>query len=145
MIGTSAYLRVLRASAWYDLVVTAGFATPWSFTAIRSSLDALAGLLGIAERFPAFDPTQMLMANLLGSIVTIWAILRLRQPRVEYGRYDAAARFLFATWQLYALAQGAHPIIWGFFVIEVAFGIAQALPIRDDSRGYSATQTGTFG
>jgi hypothetical protein len=80
-----------------------------------------------------FEPTQMLMADLLGSIVTVWAILRLRDTRVGYGRYDAAGRFLFATWQLYALAQGAHPIIWGFFVIELAFGIAQTLPIARDN------------
>ncbi|WP_406178411.1 hypothetical protein [Streptomyces sp. NBC_00996] len=25
------YLRVVRASAWYDLVVTAGFAAPWTY------------------------------------------------------------------------------------------------------------------
>jgi hypothetical protein len=142
MFGTSAYLRLMRVSAWYDLLVTAGFATPWTFAAIRSGLNTLSGLLGITARFPAFEPAQMLMANLLGSIVTVWAILRLRDARVQYGRYDAAGRFLFATWQLYALAHGAHPIIWGFFVIEVAFGIAQALPINDVSYGNNVAKAG---
>jgi hypothetical protein len=135
MIGPSSYLRVVRASAWYDLLVTAGFATPWTFSAIHAGLNAFSALLGIPARFPAFEPTQMLMANLLGSIVTVWAILRLRDTRLQYGRYDAAGRFLFATWQLYALAQGVHPIVWGFFVVEVLFGIAQVLPISDASCG----------
>lgn len=144
MFGTSTYLRVMRASAWYDLLVTAGFATPWMFAAIRTGLNGLSGLLGIAARFPAFEPAQMLMANLLGSIVTVWAVLRLREARVQYGRYDAAGRFLFAIWQLYALAQGAHPIIWGFFVIEVAFGIVQVLPISDASYGNNVTPAGVL-
>ncbi|TQK01177.1 hypothetical protein [Herbaspirillum sp. SJZ107] len=142
MVGTSTYLRIVRASAWYDLLVTAGFASPWTFSAIHSGLNTLSGLLGISARFPAFEPAQMLMANLLGSIVTVWAILRLRNTRVEYGRYDAAGRFLFATWQLYALGQGAHPIIWAFFVIEVAFGISQSLPISDASCGNNVAQAG---
>jgi hypothetical protein len=133
MIRSSSYLRVVRASAWYDLVATAGFATPWTFAAVLCGLNALSGLLGIGAGFPAFAPEHLLMANLLGSIVTVWAILRLRDTRVLYGRYDAVGRFLFATWQLHALANGGHPIIWGFFVIEVVFGILQALPIRDAS------------
>jgi hypothetical protein len=132
MIATASYLRLVRASAWYDLLVTIGFATPWTFMAIHAGLNALSGLLGIAARFPAFEPAHMLMANLLGSIVTVWAVLRLREPRVLYGRYDAAGRFLFAAWQLYALLHGGHPLIWGFFAAEVAFGIAQALPVGRD-------------
>jgi hypothetical protein len=129
----SSYLAVVRASAWYDLVATAGFATPWTFAATLLGLNMLSSLLGIATPFPPFAPEHMLMANLLGSIVTIWAVLRLRHPRIVYGRYDAAGRCLFATWQLYALAHGGHPIIWGFFAIEVAFGIVQACPIQPAS------------
>jgi hypothetical protein len=92
-------------------------------------MNALSTRLGIAATFPPFAPEHMLMANLVGSIVTVWSVLRLRDPRIIYGRYDAAGRCLFATWQLYALFHGAHPIIWGFFAIEVAFGIAQSWPI----------------
>lgn len=133
MISTSSYLRIVRASAWYDLFVTIGFATPWTFLLVLGNLESIAGLLGIPGSFPAFDPVHMLMANLLGSIVTVWAILRLHGTQLRYGRYDAAGRFLFATWQLYALVHGAHPIIWGFLVVEVAFGIAQILPVERDA------------
>lgn len=134
MIRPSSYLRVVRASAWYDLVSTIGFATPWTFAAILSGMNMLSDQLGIAH-VPVFEPAHMLMANLLGSLVTVWAVLRLRDTRIAYGRYDAASRFLFATWQLYALGHGGHPIIWVYCVIEIGFGIVQALPIRDAHAG----------
>lgn len=132
MIGSSNYLRIVRASAWYDLVATIGFATPWTFALIHDGLGTLSSLVGIPGGLPPFAPEHMLMANLLGSIVTVWAILRLRHTQQRYGRYDAAGRFLFATWQLYAVALGAHPIILGFTVIEVAFGIVQSLPVTQE-------------
>ncbi|QAU32958.1 hypothetical protein [Janthinobacterium sp. 17J80-10] len=129
MLKTERYLQIVRASAWYDLVVTIGFATPWTFAAIHSGLNSLIQLLGLPGGLPPFAPEHMLMTNLLGSIVTVWAILRLRDTQVRYGRYDAAGRFLFATWQIYALAHGAHPILLGFIVVELGFGIAQILPV----------------
>lgn len=124
------YLRIVRASAWYDLIVTIGFATPWSFAMVHKSLLQINTSLGIAGEFPAFAPAHVLMANLLGSIVTIWAILRLRDTRMEYGRYDAAGRILFSAWQLYAVAHGASQIILAFTVFEIAFGIMQLLPVQ---------------
>ena len=138
-ISLDNYLRIVRASAWYDIVATIGFATPWTFAAIHSGLGTLSLLLGMPEGLPPFAPEHMLMANLLGSIVTVWAILRLRHTTQQYGRYDAVGRFLFATWQLYALALGANPIVWGFFVVEIAFGIAQALPVASDQRRSATT------
>jgi hypothetical protein len=129
MLSMSSYIRIVRASAWYDLVVTIGFATPWTFALVLSSLQLMSGQLGIVGDFPPFAADHMLMANLLGSIVTVWAIFRLRGTQARYGRYDAAGRLLFATWQLYAVLHGAHPVIWGFLLAEVAFGIAQLLPV----------------
>jgi hypothetical protein len=127
---TTSYLRVVRASAWYDLVTALGFVTPWTFVAFLAGMDALSGLLGMQQRVPEFEPAHMLMVNLMGSLILLWAILRLRDTRVAYGRYDAAARLLYATWQLYALAHGAHPLIWAFVVFEILFGVAEALPVR---------------
>lgn len=122
MIGLPAYLRIVRASAWYDLVATAGFATPWTFALVLAGLRQLAQWLGMPAGFPPFAPEHMLMANLLGALVTVWAVLRL-------GRYDAVGRCLFATLMLVALVHGAHPIVWGFFVMEVAFGLLQMIPV----------------
>ena len=127
MIDSSKYRSIVRASAGYDLFATAAFATPWTFAALHSVL-ALAAQ-GLAGSFPAFDPTHVLMANLLGSIVVIWAVLRLRDPQQQYGRYDAVGRFLFAAWQIYAVMHGASVIILGFTVLELTFGILQSLPV----------------
>jgi hypothetical protein len=135
MIGPASYLNIVRASAWYDLVVTIGFATPWTFTLFHGGLNTLIRLLGLPGSLPPFAPEHMLMANLLGSIVTIWAILRLRNTQQRYGRYDAAGRLLFAAWQSYALVLGAHPILIGFVIAELGFGIAQLVPVRHNSAG----------
>jgi len=130
MIALPTYQRIVRASAWYDLVVTIGFATPWTFAAVHALLLWIIQTLQLPGSFPAFDPVHMLMANLLGSVVTVWAVLRIRDPRLRYGRYDAAARFLFATWQVYAVTQGASLIVLGFTAMELLFGVLESLPVR---------------
>jgi hypothetical protein len=129
MIQPIQYRRIVQASAWYDLAATIGFATPWTFAAIHSILTIAAQAL--PGTFPPFEPAHMLMANLLGSIVTIWAILRIRDPQLQFGRYDAAGRFLFAAWQIYAVVHGASVIILGFTVVEVLFGVLQSLPVAN--------------
>ena len=131
MIQASQYRSIVQASAWYDLVVTIGFVTPWTFAAIHTMLTLAAQ--GLPGTFPPFETVHVLMANLLGSIVTIWAILRIRDPQRQFGRYDAAARFLFAAWQMYAVAQGASVIILGFTVGEILFGVVQSLPVTTGS------------
>ena len=122
-----AYLRVVRASAWYDLVVTAGFATPWTYALLHGALSSLGSALGLGV-LPALDPIQTLYANLMGSVVVVWALLRIVKPLPVHGLADGVARTLFATWQAYALAHGAFQVLWLFFVVEVAFGVVQLVP-----------------
>lgn len=122
------YLRLVRASALYDLLVTAPFATPWSLAWLLRQLDALGQWLGFAP-LATFSPEALLLGNLLGSVVCVWAALRLASPSVALGRYDAVARGLFALWQAWALYQGASPLLALFLVIEIGFGIAQAWPV----------------
>ncbi|PKA69497.1 MULTISPECIES: hypothetical protein [Pseudomonas] len=136
MWTSTQYRNVVRGSAWYDLIVTAAFATPWSFAVVHGLLTAL----DVPGELPAFQPVHMLMANLLGSVVCVWAVLRIRDPQRVYGRYDAVARFLFAVWQGYALLQGASSILIVFLVFELAWGIAQVLPVRTLSRAGSLPQ-----
>lgn len=122
------YLRLVRASALYDLLVTAPFATPWSLAWLLRQLDALGQWLGFAP-LATFSPEALLLGNLLGSVVCVWAALRLASPSVTLGRYDAVARGLFALWQAWALYQGASPLLAMFLVIEIGFGIAQVWPV----------------
>lgn len=130
MIESRTYRRIVSASAWYDLVVTIGFATPWTFVMVHAALQWTVDGLQLPGAFPPFEPFHMLMANLLGSVVTVWAVLRIRDPRQLYGRYDAAARFLFAAWQIHAVMHGANVIILGFTAMELLFGVLECLPIR---------------
>src|SRR5690348_11077418 len=103
MLPTSpAYLRLVRASAWYDLLVTAAFATPWTYALAHGALSALGEALGLGA-FPPLDPVQTLYANLMGSVVVVWSVLRLRRTIPAHGLYDASARVLFSLWMAYAL------------------------------------------
>ncbi|MBD9611106.1 hypothetical protein IB245_06320 [Pseudomonas sp. PDM02] len=138
MWTSTQYRQVVRGSAWYDLIVTAAFVTPWSFTALHGLLAGLSQALDLPGELPAFEPMHMLMANLLGSIVCVWSVLRIRDPQQVYGRYDAVGRFLFSTWQLYALLHGASSLLVIFLVFELAWGVAQVLPVRTPSRASHA-------
>lgn len=121
------YLRVVRTSAWYDLVVTTAFATPWTYALVHRALSSLGSALGLGV-LPALDPVQTMYANLLGSVVVVWALLRIVKPLAAHGLFDGVARALFALWQAYALAQGATGVLWLFLVVEVALGVAQLVP-----------------
>lgn len=130
MLDAQTYLRIVRASAIFDLVVTLAFATPWTFLLLHGALATLHQHAGLPGTLPAADPMSVLLANLMGSVVVIWSLARLRLNLPVLGRYDAAARFLFAAWQVHALGQGMSLILVPILVMEVVFGILQLLPIR---------------
>jgi len=140
MWTSTQYRRVVRGSAWYDLLVTAAFVTPWSFAALHGLLISVSQAFDLPGELPAFEPMHMLMANLLGSIVCVWAVLRIRDPQQVYGRYDAVGRFLFSAWQLYALLHGASSLLVIFLFFELAWGVAQVLPVSPSSRAGSLPQ-----
>ncbi len=87
------YRRVVLGSAWYDLIVSAALVTPWSFAALHGVLMSMTQLFDLPGELPPFAPAHVLMVNLLGSIVCVWAVLRIRDPQALYGRYDAVGRF----------------------------------------------------
>jgi magnesium-transporting ATPase (P-type) len=140
MWTSTQYRRLVKGSAWYDLIVTAAFVTPWSFVALHGVLSSVSQALNLSGELPPFEPMHMLMANLLGSIVCVWAVLRIRDPQQVYGRYDAVGRFLFSTWLLYALLHGASSLLVIFLVFELAWGVAQVVPVRASSRAGSLPQ-----
>jgi hypothetical protein len=138
MWTASQYRQLVRASGWYDLIVTVAFVTPWSFVALHGLLLNLAQTFNLSGELPPFEPMHMLMANLLGSTVCLWSVLRIRDPQQAFGRYDAAGRVLFATWQIYALAHGASSLLAVFLFFELAWGVAQLLPVRASICGEGA-------
>ncbi|WBO67663.1 hypothetical protein [Streptomyces camelliae] len=125
--ASPAYARLVRASGWYDLIVTAGFATPWTYTLLHRLLSAAGDAAGLGT-MPALTPMQTLYANLMGSVVVVWSVLRVVRPLPLYGLLDGAARALFALWQAYALAHGGPGVLWPFLVLEISFGAAQLAP-----------------
>lgn len=131
MINANTNRRIVRASALYDLLVTAPFMTPWSLLLVFSGMAELSDLLGLDRPIPTLDATQMLLGNLLGSVVIVWSLWRWRLPTQLAGRYDALARGLFALWQVVAVTQGASVLILGFTLMEVLFGLLQLVPVSD--------------
>ncbi|OLZ72243.1 hypothetical protein AV521_10110 [Streptomyces sp. IMTB 2501] len=125
--ASPAYLRLVRSSGWYDLVVTAGFATPWTYALLHRLLSAGGDAAGLGA-MPALTPMQTLYANLMGSVVVVWSVLRVVRPLPLHGLLDGTARALFSLWQAYALAHGGPGVLWPFLVLEVSFGVAQLAP-----------------
>jgi len=124
------YMKIVLASALYDLIVTVAFVTPWTFMLVHWCLALLDTGLGLPGNVPDADPMSMLLGNLLGSVVVVWSLVRLHLKLPLLGRYDAAARFLFAAWQINAMASGFSIVILPLTLVEIGFGLAQAVPIR---------------
>lgn len=127
--STSRFLRVVWFSALYDLLVTAPFATPWTFELNRAQLSAINQALG-GQPLPVFDAFQTLFALLMGSIVLVWSVLRLRGPTVQFGRYDAAGRGLFSLWMGWAWWQTGAPLLLLFIVPELAWAVVQGWRVQ---------------
>ena len=122
------YLRITRASALFDMLIIAPFATPWSFGLLYPQLSNLNVWLG-GGPLALFAPIHILITCLMGSLVLLWSVRRLLEPSLALGRYDGAGRFMFATWMLWALAQGGLPLVWLFLVPELLWGVAQWWPV----------------
>ena len=123
------FRRVVRASAIYDVLATAPFATPWTFAWNWRQLSDVNVLLGGAA-LPAFDIYATLVACLMGSLVLVWSALRIATPEIRLGRFDAAARFLFSTWMAWAWWLTHQPLLWLFLLPELAWGVVQWWPVR---------------
>lgn len=128
------YFKIIKSSAWYDLIVTAAFATPWTFMFIYQGIQFLDSSLGLPGTTPDLGVMEILFANLLGTIVVVWAVLRLKHPLLMYGKYDAFGRIFFSIWQIYAVLSGASVILLVFTLFEVMFGVLQLLPVTKNTR-----------
>lgn len=134
MMHPTRFLRIVRASAWYDLLVTWPFATPWTFVWLYGQLAVLAQTLGLPGTLHPLDATHILLANLLGSVVVVWSLARILSPTIQLGRLDGVARALFALWQIYAFLSGASAVVLGFTLFEVAFAVLQFWPVTQTAK-----------
>ena len=132
---TQRYLRIVWFSALYDLLVTALFATPWTAVLALGHLRRLHDALGVGgTNLPPFEAAHLFFVSLFGTVVVIWALLRLYRPRPEHGLADAAARFAFSTWMLLALVTGQSHLFIVFLIPELAWGIGQFMGYIQSTR-----------
>jgi hypothetical protein len=117
-ISKASYIKWVRVSGWYDLIVTAPFATPWTFVWLYGLLQAAATSAHLPGEFSPLTAGHVLMAR-------AWA------PTVLLGRLDGVARLLFASWQIYAVTSGVSAIVLMFTALELIFGGLQWLKIRE--------------
>ncbi|WP_402468924.1 hypothetical protein [Isoptericola aurantiacus] len=139
---TSTALRVVRASAVYDLVATGGFALPWTAAVAVDLLVRLHGAAGLSGTVPpADDPLTVLFANLMGAVVVVWSVVRLRRPTLALGAADTVARALFSLGMVVALTQGATAIVAAFLVVEVGWFAVQGGAVLAAVRTAAASPT----
>jgi hypothetical protein len=133
-MSTLTVLGVIRASAAYDVVATAAFALPWTAPFALDSLIDVHESLGLSGALPQpHDVFTVLFANLLGSIVLVWSVLRLARPSLILGAADTVARVLFSTWMAAALFSGASTAVLAFLIPEVIWGIVQGAAVLRES------------
>jgi hypothetical protein len=124
-------VRAGQAGALYDLVVTAGFATPWTaafILGLLASVQDAAGLPG--DPMPAFGVSPLLFVTLFGVVVTMWSVVRLIRPTAFLVAVDTVGRAVFATWFTWALLAGHSTVIVAFLALEVTFLVVQGLGVR---------------
>ena len=120
-----------RVGAIYDLIVTAGFATPWTAAFMLGVLAKVHDWLGLSgSSMPVFEPSHVLFVTLFGVVVTMWAVVRVLWPVPMLIAADTVGRAAFALAFVWALAAGHSTVIVAFLVLEVAFLIAQGLGVR---------------
>ncbi|WP_353815758.1 hypothetical protein [Agromyces sp. SYSU T00266] len=119
-----------RAGAIYDLVVTIGFATPWTAAAVLGSLHALHVALGLpGSPPPVLGPFELMLTAMMGTAVAMWALARIRYPFASLIAIDSVGRVAFSTWMVTALVSGASPVIVVFLVPEAIWAILQAIGV----------------
>lgn len=129
MFQQATFRRIVRASAWYDLLVTVPFAVAPGVTLVWPVFDALQRSMN-GQALPPLDAHGMLFANFFGSVVLVWSLVRLVYDDPRLGRFDAVSRVLFTAAMLRALHHGAMPALIGFVVVEATFGLLQLAPVR---------------
>jgi hypothetical protein len=133
--------RIVRVSAVYDLVVTIPFATPWTARATAALLGHIHIALGLGGVVPRLtEPTAVLFASLMGSLVVVWSLVRLRAPTAFHGAADTLGRLAFAAWMTVTVASGGSTIVLPLLVLEIGWAIAQgAAVVRAVGRRHAAT------
>lgn len=120
------YATMVRAGGVYDLMLVAPLAVPGGVGWMLGWLGPVNVALG-GEAYPTLAGIPLLLAQLMGSIIVTWSVLRIVWPRWQLGVADAASRGLFSLHYALLIASGGHPLGWFLLVPEVLWGLAQGV------------------
>ncbi len=142
--GASLGARIMRSTrpvraGWagglYDIVVTGGFATPFTAAFILGLLASIHEAIGLpGEPMPAFDTSHLLFVTLFGVVVTMWGVVRVLRPIALFITIDTVGRAVFATWFIWALLAGHSPVVVAFLALELLLLVVQGLGVREALR-----------
>ncbi|MRX45510.1 hypothetical protein GJR97_17510 [Agromyces sp. Q22] len=119
-----------RAGAIYDLIVTVGFATPWTAAVVLELQRAAHAALGLpGSPTPVFGPLELMFTAMMGTAVTMWALARILHPVASLIAIDTGGRVAFSAWMVTALVGGASPVIVMFLAFEVLWGVLQGIGV----------------
>jgi hypothetical protein len=122
--------RTVRLSALYDLLVTTGFAFPFSAHLVLGGLADVHDALQLPGSVPdASDAFTVMFADLMGSIVVVWSVFRLARPTRAAGIADTAGRLSFSLAMAAALIAGAAPLVAGMLILELVWAAAQGIVV----------------
>lgn len=122
------YRRIVAAGAFYDLVVSLPFATPWSAAPVLRSLVRLHGVLGLGGAPPpTFVAGHLLFVAFFGTVVTLWSLVRIVFRRPADGAADTIGRGFFAAWMAWAIAAGVSRLVAVAFALEIGWGLVQGV------------------
>lgn len=118
--------RAVKTSAIYDLVTCLPLAVPGIAGIYLVVLDALNGAAGLGGQVGELSPLAMMFINFLGSLISIWAVLRLINPSWANGLTDVAVRTFFSIAMLNAILNGVPGLVGVLWVCELGLLLVQA-------------------
>lgn len=118
--------RAVKTSAIYDLVTCLPLALPGVAGIYLSILDTLNGAIGLGGAVGALSPLSMMFINFLGSLISIWAVLRLINPSWANGLTDVVVRTFFSIAMLNAIMNGVPGLVGVLWACELALLLVQA-------------------
>lgn len=125
--------KTIRSVAWVDFAVTLPFALPFVAEALIALIYLLDRWLGFGTPAVLFEmgPLAMMFVHIMGVLGVVWALARLRIPSLLLARIDALARLAVAALIVYAVTEGATPVLWLFVVTEIGGSAVQFAALRD--------------
>lgn len=131
--------RAVKTSAIYDLVTCLPLALPGIAGVYLGVLDGLNGAVGLGGHVGELSPLAMMFINFMGSLISIWAVLRLINPSWANGLTDIVVRAFFSIAMLNAIFMGVPGLIIVLWVCEMALLLAQAYFVQRVWRAEHAT------